>query len=222
MNNKLSITCFVLVAARLFIGCSEPVQKETNNNKPASAISSHVGDERYVVVDTESVVSWKSSNSFDSHAGYVYISKGELMIKNSQLIGGTVEVDMNTIEDDNHDRNNGLIIHLKDPDFFDVKKFPFASIAITSVATINAENKQITGNLTIKGITHPVSFPAKIELKDGAMKATGKLVIDRTKWGVRYGSGKFFDNLKERVISDDIEFNMKIVAKTKQPNPKRL
>ena len=120
---------------------------------------------------------------------------------------------MNTIEDENHGRNNGLIDHLKDPDFFDVKKFPFSSIAITRVASINVEDKEITGNLTIKGITHRVIFPAKIEVKDGVVKATGKLVIDRTKWGVRYGSGKFFDNLKDKTISDDIEFNIKIVAK---------
>ena len=214
MNNKLSITNFILVIAPLFFGCSEPVKEESKNNASARYISLHVGDEKYVVVDTkESVVSWKGSNTFGPHTGYVYISKGQLMIENSRLTGGTVEVDMNTIEDENHGRDNGLIDHLKDPDFFDVKKFPFSSIAITRVASINAEDKEITGNLTIKGITHPVSFPAKIEVKDGVVKATGKLVIDRTKWGVRYGSGKFFDNLKDKTISDDIEFNIKIVAK---------
>lgn len=214
MNNKLSITYFILVIATLFFCCSEPVKEETKNITPPGRISLHVGDEKYVAIDTkESVVSWKGSNSFGSHKGYVYISKGELMIDNGQLMGGTVEVAMNTIEDEDHDSDNGLIKHLKDPDFFDVKKFPFAAIAITKVASINAEDKEITGNLTIKGITHPVSFPAKIEVKDGVVKATAKLVIDRTKWGVRYGSGMFFDNLKNETISDDIEFNIKVVAK---------
>ena len=99
--------------------------------------------------------------------------------------------------------------------FFDVKKFPFSTIAITRVASINVEDKEITGNLTIKGITHPVTFPVKMEMKDGIVKASasGKLVIDRTKWDVRYNSGKFFDNLKDQAISDSIEFNIKIVAK---------
>lgn len=204
----------VYALSLMSFGCSEPVKEESKNNTLGRSISLHVGDGNYVVVDTrESVVSWKGSNTFGPHTGYVYISKGKLMIENSRLTGGTVEVDMNTIEDENHDRDNGLINHLKDPDFFDVKKFPFSSIAITKVASINAEDKEITGNLTIKGITRPVSFPAKIEVKDGVVKATGKLVIDRTKWGVRYGSGKFFDNLKNETISDDIEFNIKIVAK---------
>jgi hypothetical protein len=61
--------------------------------------------------------------------------------------------------------------------------------------------------------THPVTFPAKMEIKDGLVKADGKLIIDRTDWGIRYKSGKFFDNLKNQAISDSIEFNIKIVAK---------
>ena len=83
--------------------------------------------------------------------------------------------------------------------FFDVKKFPFSTIAITRVASVNGQNKEITGNLTIKGITHPVTFRVKMEMKDGIVKANGKLVIDRTKWDVRYKSGKFFDNLRIRL-----------------------
>jgi polyisoprenoid-binding protein YceI len=214
MNNKLSISPIILITALFFFSCSEPLKEETKNNTPVSSIYLNVGDEKYVVIDTtESVVSWKGSNSFGPHTGNVYISKGELRIENGQLMGGTVEVNMNTIEDQNRDRDNGLINHLKDPDFFDVKKFPFSTIAITRVASKNVEENEITGNLTIKGITHPVSFPSKMEFKDGVVKATGKLVIDRTKWGVRYGSGKFFDNLKDKAISDDIEFDIKIVAK---------
>jgi polyisoprenoid-binding protein YceI len=214
MNTKLSITYFILIISSLFFSCSGPVKKENKNNASAASLSLHVGDEKYAIIDTsESVVAWKGSNTFGSHTGFVHILKGELMIENSQLVGGTVEVDMKTIEDENHRSNSGLINHLKDPDFFDVKKFPLSTIAITSVASINDENKSIAGNLTIKGITHPVSFPAKMEIKDGVVKADGKLVIDRTDWGVRYQSGKFFDDLADKTISDSIEFNMTIVAK---------
>ena len=177
-------------------------------------MSLHVGNEKYFIIDTkETVVAWTVSSVHGGHTGYVYISKGELMIEKGQLAGGTVEVDMNTIEDKNHRSDNNLIKHLKDADFFDVKKFPFSTIAITGVAAINDENKNITGNLTIKGITHPVTFPAKMEIKDGVVKADGKLVIDRTDWGIRYKSGKFFDNLKDQTISDSIEFHIMIVAK---------
>ena len=211
MNTRTLITYLILIIAPFFFGCGEPVKEENKNNSPASSLSLHVGDEKYVVIDTkESVVTWKGSNRT---AGYVYISKGELMIENGQLMGGTVEVDMNTIENKSHKSDNNFINHLKDPDFFDVKKFPFSTIAITKAESINGENINVTGNLTIKGITHPVTFPAEIEVNGAIVNAIGKLIIDRTLWGVRYKSGKFFDNLKDQAIADSIEFNIKIVAK---------
>lgn len=216
MNNKTSLSYLVLIIAPLFFGCGGTAEEENKNNAPGGSISLHAGNEKYVVIDTkESVVTWKGSNSFGSHSGYVYISKGELMIENDQLMGGAVEVGMNTIEDETHKNNSGLIEHLKGPDFFDVKKFPISTIAITRVASINVEDKEITGNLTIKAVTHPVTFPAKMEVKDGIVKANGKLVIDRTKWDIRYNSGKFYDLLADKTISDSIEFHIKIVAKNK-------
>ena len=214
MNNKLSITYLILIIAPLFFGCAGHVKEENKNNAPASSISLHVGNEKYIRIDTkESVVAWKGSSVEGAHRGYVYISQGELMIENGQLVGGTVEVDMSTIEGDDHRSDNNLIKHLKDSDFFDVKRFPFSTIAITRAESTNDENKKVTGNLTIKGITHPVTFPAKMEVKDGIVNANGKLVIDRTDWGIRYRSGKFFANLADKTISDSIEFNIKIVAK---------
>jgi len=120
---------------------------------------------------------------------------------------------MNTITDPVYGSDNNLIKHLKSPDFFDVEKFPIAAFAMTKVALANGENINVTGNLTIKGITHEITFPAKMEVKGGIVNANGKLTIDRAKWDVRYGSGKFFDNLANDAISDDIEFNIKIVAK---------
>jgi polyisoprenoid-binding protein YceI len=211
MNNKLSTTYLILFIAPLFFDCRGPVKE--GNNASASSISLHVGNEKYVVIDTkESVVAWTGSSVHGKHEGYIYISKGELMIENGQLMGGTVEVDMNTIEDGSHRSDNGLINHLKGPDFFDVKKFPFSKIAITRVESTNNENKTVTGNLTIKGITHPVTFPTRIEVKSGIVQANGKLVIDRTNWDVRYNSGKFYDNLADKTISDSIEFQIKIVA----------
>jgi len=216
MHKKLSITYLSLLIAPLFFGCSRPVKQENKNNAPASSLSFHVGNDKYAIVDTkESEVIWKGSNSFGAHMGYVTISKGELLVENGQLMGGTVEVDMNSIQDESHRSDNNLIEHLKNADFFDVTKFPTSTIAITKVTPINAGEKEITGNLTIKGITHPVTFPANMVVNDGRVIAAGKLVIDRTDWGIRYQSGKFFDNLADKTISDSIEFNIKIVAKTK-------
>lgn len=182
--------------------------------------SRSIANEKYLIDKKESVVTWKGSMAvvnelFGSrgHTGFVSISKGELMIKKNKLVGGKVEVDMNSIADEKHGTENNLVDHLKSPDFFDVKKFPIATFAITKVASANGENVKVTGNLTIKGITHAVTFPAKIEIKGGIVNANGKVIIDRTQWDVRYKSGKFYDNLADEAISDSIEFDMKIVAR---------
>ena len=147
------------------------------------------------------------------HYGYVSLSKGHLMIEKGQLVGGAVEVDMNTIADELHASNNNLINHLKDPDFFDVKKFPISTFVITKVAPAAGGKTDVTGHLTIKGITHEVTFPAKVDVKGRTVTANGKVTIDRAKWDVRYKSGKFYDNLADEAISDDIEFDMMVVAK---------
>jgi polyisoprenoid-binding protein YceI len=208
-----SIACLTLIIAYFFFGCGRPVKEENKNSSASSVSTSYVASEKYLIDTKESVLTWQGSSVKGKHDGYVYISKGELMIKNGQLAGGTAEVAMSTIEGNDHRSDNNLINHLKDPDFFDVKKFPFSAITLTKVASINSEENEVAGDLTIKGITHPVSFPAKMEVRDGIFKASGKLVIDRTKWDVRYKSGKFFDNLKDQAISDDIEFHITIVAK---------
>src|SRR5450631_1983174 len=213
MNNKLSTTYMILIIAPLFFGCRGPVKEENKNNASASSVS--LG-QKYIIDMKESVVTWKGSMllaSEEEHTGYVYISKGELMIEKGQLVGGTVEIDMNTIEYKDKENKNTPVKHLKSPDYFDVEKFPISTIAITRVASVSGKTINVTGNLTIKGVTHPVTFPAKIEVKDGILKANGKLVIDRTDWGIRYRSGKFYDILADEIVSDDIEFHMKIVAK---------
>jgi len=214
MNNKTSLTYLILIIALWFSTFRGTVVEENENNASASFISLRpVANEKYVIDKKESVVTWKGSSLQGSHTGYVNTSKGELMIEKGQLVGGKVEVDMNTIADESHNSDNNLIEHLKSPDFFDVKKFPVAAFAITKVASGTGSTIEVTGNLTIKGITHEVTFPAKIEVKGEIVSANGKVIIDRTKWDVRYQSGKFYDNLADEAISDDIEFDMKIVAK---------
>lgn len=216
-TNQTALPCLILIIAPLFSAFRGPVEKENENNGSASFVSQRpASNEKYVIDNKQSVVTWKGSMAFagkGEHIGYVSISKGELMIEKSQLVAGTVVVDMTTITDKIHGSDNNLINHLKDPDFFDVKKFPVSTFAVTRVVPGTGETIEVTGDLTIKGITHAVTFPVKIEVKDGIVNANGELTIDRTQWDVRYRSGKFFDNLADEAISDDIEFHLKIVAK---------
>ncbi|WP_114790377.1 YceI family protein [Niabella yanshanensis] len=213
MNKMRSIAGLVLMITPWVLGCRGPVKEE---NKHTILNPVFTGQE-YTIDTSESVVTWKGSmlGGANSHTGFIYISKGALMIRDGQLNGGRAEVDMNTIEDENHGRNNGLVDHLKHPDFFDVKRFPVSSIEITRAAPGMGRDVKITGNLTIKGVTNTVTFPARVEVKDGIVKANSKLVIDRTRWNVLYKSGKFYDLLADQIMADSIEFHIKIVAKGK-------
>ncbi|WP_316792602.1 two-component regulator propeller domain-containing protein [Pedobacter frigoris] len=195
-------------------------------------------DQKKYIIDTkQSVVVWKGSMVFGgwegtkflgdgSNTGDVDILKGELLIENSRLMSGAVEVDMKTIENFVDQRSLNQL-----PAFFDVKKFPVAAFAITKVETgnggnakvpndgsirVNDGNVKVTGNLTIEGITKAVTFPAKMQFKDGMdgiVEMNGALIIDRTDWGIDYSSEKHFDKSGDGIISDEVKLFMKIVAK---------
>jgi polyisoprenoid-binding protein YceI len=234
MNIKISLAFLMLIIFPLFSGFrsgpgTHPGIPGSMNTRLtiAGSLSGYSADtegfeplagetEKYVIDKEKSIVTWKCSMVFadkGSHYGYVSLSKGELVIEKGELAGGIVEVDLNTISDELHNSNNNLIEHLQSPDFFDVKKFPSSAFVITKVVSAADGNINVTGNLTIKDITHEIIFPAKIEVKGKVVTANGKMTIDRTKWDIRYRSGKFFDDLADGAISDDIEFDLKIVAK---------
>lgn len=213
MNNKLLSTCLILMSASLFFGCGGAAKEGNKNNTSASAAS--IG-EKYTIDTNESVITWEGFMvfSFDKeHKGYLHLSEGDLMIENNKLVGGVAEIDMNSMEFADKADKNTPIKHLKSADYFDVEKFPTSSFTITKVDSVIRESIKITGNLTIKGVTNSITFPATIQANDTIVKANGKVVIDRTKWGIRYASGKFYDNLADQAVSDDIELQMKIVAK---------
>lgn len=95
MNNKPSITYLILIIAPLFFGCRGPVKEENKNNASASSVSlGHVASEKYIIDMKETVLTWEGSMVFgfgEEHIGYVYISKGELMIEKGQLVGGQLK-----------------------------------------------------------------------------------------------------------------------------------
>lgn len=215
MNNKTSTIYLILIITSFLFGCRRPVKKENNNTEPASPVPM---GQTFIIDTQKSVVTWIGAtilSSKEEHLGYVHISKGELMIEKNQLLGGTVDIDMNSIEYGDKKNTNTPVTHLKSSDYFDVERFPISTIVITRVDSVSGKTINITGNLTIKGITRSVNFPAEIQIKDGIVEANGKLTIDRTDWGIRYRSGKFYDIVADEIVLDDIEFLMKIVARNK-------
>ena len=162
-----------------------------------------------------STVKWIGSKVASSHEGAVNIQKGILMIDHGTLVGGQFSIDMNSIscsDIESEKKNQYLVGHLKNEDFFNVEQFPLAIITITKAVKGEENSYKIIADLTIKGITHPVAFQAKIDINGLNFLATAKIKIDRTKWGIEYNSGNFFKDLGDKLILDEILFDVYLLS----------
>jgi polyisoprenoid-binding protein YceI len=164
-------------------------------------------------VDTaKSKVDWEASKVTGSHDGGIEIASGELVFEDGKLSGGEFTMNMRTISNrdiEDADTRQKLIDHLNSDDFFSTEKFPEAKFVISEVMAGENENEYVlNGNMTIKGITKPVSFTATIDTDKGMANAV--ITLDRTEWNVRYGSGKFFENLGDRMIYDEFTLTVEL------------
>lgn len=162
------------------------------------------------IIDTEnSVIVWKGKKITGSHEGNIQIKEGSLIFEEEKLSGGNFTIDMNTIicTDLQGKSAKKLQGHLMSDDFFGVPNHPTASLSITSVKKKKANDQyEITADITIKGITKSIVFDALISSNN----ATSKIIIDRTDFDIKYGSGAFFDNLGDRMIYDKFELDLNL------------
>ena len=178
----------------------------------AMATKPHVD---HVRVNTEnSTVKWKGSKISSSHEGTVNILKGTLNIDHGTLVGGQLSIDMQSLAttDMSEKYNKKLDGHLKNEDFFNVSEFPTASITIINAVRGSGNSYKIMANLTIKGITHPISFASDVNVNGKNFLATAKIKIDRTKWDIKYNSGNYFKDLGDKLILDEIEFDIYLLS----------
>jgi len=174
--------------------------------------------EKKATIDTKnSKLEWVGEKVTGKHWGTVDIKSGELMLDGSKITGGNIMMDMTSINstDIEGEWKEKLDGHLKSPDFFSTAENPTATFSIKSVKAKegkNGNNHVITGDLTIKGITESISFPARVTMKDGELKAFASFELDRTKWNIQYGSGSFFDDLGDKTIYDEFQVKFNIVA----------
>lgn len=148
-----------------------------------------------------------------SHNGTLNLKSGNIILKNNNVVGGTFVLDMNSINatDLSGEGQAKLNGHLKNGDFFEVDKFPTAVYKITSVKRNGNKDFAYTihGNLTVKGKTNPVSFPAKISVNKGVISiVSDKFSWDRQKFDVAYKSA-----MQDVVIKDDVDMTIRVSAK---------
>ncbi|REC47811.1 YceI family protein [Chryseobacterium pennipullorum] len=147
-----------------------------------------------------------------SHDGTVKVKSGDMVMKGNQLVGGNFVLDMTSINatDLSGEYQQKLNGHLKNGDFFEVEKFPTANFKITGVKKNNDKiySSLVTGNLTVKGKTNQVSFPAKISYSKGVVSlVSNKFSFDRQKFDVAYKS-----SMQDVFVKDDIDMLIKVTA----------
>jgi polyisoprenoid-binding protein YceI len=166
----------------------------------------------YRVDTTASKIEWTASKVTGStHAGTVNILEGGLQIANGAISGGKFTIDMNSINvtDLEGGMKKKLEGHLNSDDFFAVKAFKTANLAIK-----NVDGNTVTADITIKGITSEIEFPVELSIaEDGTLTASASIEVDRSKHDVRYGSDSFFDNLGDKAIDNIIKFDVSLVGK---------
>lgn len=193
--------------------------RRSEGRTPAGAVDSpekKAKDTPYKVDSKQSKLVWTGKKVTGEHTGLAPVSGGTVLLgEGGKLQGGQFQIslkDLTVTDITDPDNNAKLVGHLKGDDFFAVAKYPTAQFVITSASPAGDGNYDVTGKLTIKGITNDVNFPVKIRADKDKLTATAKVTIDRTKYDIKYKSKNFFENLGDKTIYDDFTLDVTLVG----------
>lgn len=162
----------------------------------------------------KSVVNWTGKKVTGQHNGNIAVKEGSLEMNNGKVSGGKIVMDMPSLavlDVTDPGMNGKLTGHLKSDDFFGVKTFPTSDLVIKKVEG-SGSNLTFTGDLTIKGITNAVTFPATSSKDGNNTLYKGTITIDRSKYNVRYGSKSFFNDIGDKAIDDNFTLDFNLVV----------
>ena len=176
-----------------------------------------------VALDEGSVVAWRGFKSYvpSEHVGTIGVKEGNFDVLDGSVVGGSITIDMNSIVNtdiEDEGKNGYLVGHLKSGDFFFVDSFPTAVFEIVEVKEVVAEgtNAVVVGNLTMRGVSNSIEFPANIAVNEGSVSFDAPTFsIDRTKWGVKFHDSEdasIAETLKEDLIDHSIELTISVTA----------
>jgi polyisoprenoid-binding protein YceI len=205
------ILSFALIASVLTACKSEKKEKVEAKDAIKVAVVANLNNADVA----SSVITWKGSKPTGAHNGTIMLKEGSLNLEAGKLTGGSFVIDMSSMKNVDLDAESGakIVGHLSSPDFFDVATYATSKFVITSVAEVEGK-LAVTGNLQIKDVTKSITIPATL-VSDGSVTTfeSEKFNVDRADFNVKYGSKKFFDNLKDKFIDDMIEFSFTVKTK---------
>lgn len=170
---------------------------------------------KFQIQKSGSTVNWTGKKVLGLHTGTINVAEGYIDISEKGIKNGEIIIDMTSIvitDIDDPKTNGDFLAHLQNDDFFSVDKFKTSKLTIAEAEKKENNSFLLKGNLTIKDITHPVSFTATVEVLTDFLHSLGEIVIDRTQYNIRYGSGRFLQNLGDSLIYDDFVLQFKLIA----------
>ena len=212
---KLLLLAFIL----LIVSCSSEEQRGEGSNtsetkqEATEATSNKLKGDLTFTIDTEkSRVYWTGKKMIGKHEGYVLIKEGTLYFTDGKISGGNFIIDLNTITNTDQEGEDKMKLekHLKSEDFFWVDKYPEATLVIKSAESSDGVNYNITADLTIRGKTNPINFPAKVKVSDNSLEATAEFSINRQLWGVSY------KGMADNIIQDEVDFKVELYGTPQQ------
>lgn len=169
----------------------------------------------FSIQKNSSTVNWTGKKVLGLHTGTINITRGSVEVVQGNINGGEVIIDMSslTITDIQDPKTHQEFRdHLWNDDFFSIDTHETSSLKIEKGEQLGGNKHKLSGHLTIKNITHPITFTAKIEVLTDFLYSTGEIVVDRTLYDIRYGSGKFIDNLGDKLIYDEFVLQFKLIG----------
>ncbi len=223
MKNLALAFTFLTLTAFILAGCgkTETNTKTTDKVNTTETSKQNVAGSKELKIDAaNSQILWHAEKVVGQHDGTVKVKDGTINVKDGKIVGGVVEIDLTSLDNTDitdADSKGKLVGHLKSEDFFDVAKFPVSKLEITEVIPIqNAASGQpnynVKGNLTIRGVTKGITFPAALNITDSKVTGNSTFDIDRTEFGLKYGSGKFFEGLGDKMIKDNFTMKFNVTA----------
>jgi len=179
----------------------------------------------YKVNTDYSTVNWTGFKIGGEHEGILKMKEGTLNFEEGKLKGGQFIIDMATLtctDIEDAEQNTKLVDHLKSADFFNIEEHPTAKYVITKTIAYGSEEMKeegysidtykIIGEMTIKGITKPFKTQIMIYDYETSLSIVGRMILDRSDFDIRYGSGSFFDDLGDKIIYDDVQLDLSLSA----------
>tara|TARA_B110000263_G_C15191289_1_gene456156 strand:- start:224 stop:859 length:636 start_codon:yes stop_codon:yes gene_type:complete len=201
----------------LSIGCGKQDSQEIQLQKASLEVNNTTiqNADTLWVDKLGSNIQWIGRKVTGEHSGHIEVAGGFIVHADGKLTSGEILMNMQSITvDDIEDLkwNQKLVDHLKNDDFFNSEKYPTAKFVFTKFKGKGADT-HVSGNITIRDKTVPTNLVINVVVDADSSYSTGTINIDRSLFGVKYGSGTFFEGLGDKMIMDEFTLNFKVIAR---------